>query len=189
MKECLESLKASDCESYRDNLLHKRQEHTCTWFLEDERYQSWIEEDCQSILLVSGGPGCGKSVLASVISKELSNNANIQNDYVLAYFFCDDKDERLRTAHAVLVNLLAQLLKQEPDILIHFVAELEYDLKRRKTAWTFAMLWRVFDRIVKDTNIKPPCLIVDALGTPSLSGFEPSLLLQMSVKKYHEPYF
>jgi len=165
---CLESLNGLDCEGCRDDLLHKRQEHTCTWFLTDERYQRWTEEDTPSILCVSGGPGCGKSVLESVISNELSNNATIRNDYLIAYFFCDDKDDRLRTAHAILVNLLAQLLNQERDTLVHFLADSEYDVKKGKTLWSIAMLWRVLGRIAKDTNIKRLCLIVDALGTYKL---------------------
>jgi hypothetical protein len=85
----------------------------------------------------------------------------------VAYFFCDDKDERLSTESAVLLNLLAQLLKQDPGVLIHFSAESEYTVNRERTSWNFGMLWRVFDRIVKDDKCRPMCVIIDALGMPS----------------------
>ena len=84
----------------------------------------------------------------------------------MAYFFCDDKNERLRTETAVLLNLLAQLLKQDPGVLIHFFDESEYDTHKERTSWNFGMLWRVFDRIVKDDKCRPMCVIIDALGMP-----------------------
>jgi len=84
----------------------------------------------------------------------------------VAYFFCDDKDERLRTGFAVLLNLLAQLLKQDAGVLKHFCAESAYAVNKERTSWNFGMLWRVFDRIVKDDTAKPMCVIIDALGMP-----------------------
>lgn len=41
-------------------------------------------------------------------------------DYSIAYFFCDDKDERLKITHAILANVLAQLLSQDPNSLFRF---------------------------------------------------------------------
>jgi hypothetical protein len=82
----------------------------------------------------------------------------------MAYFFCDDKDERLRTESAVLLNLLSQLLKQDPHVLVHFLAESEYDVHKERTSWNFGMLWRVFDRIVRDDGARAICVIIDALG-------------------------
>jgi hypothetical protein len=164
--KCLKSLGGSDCEGYRDDLLLKRHENTCVWFLSDERYRQWARQSHHSVLWVSGGPGCGKSVLSSVISKQFSDNTHkiFGREYLVAVFFCDDKDERLRTSHAILVNVLSQILKQEPDVFAHFSVESEYALHKERTSWSFSMLWRVFSRVVKDSKIRPVCLIVDALG-------------------------
>jgi hypothetical protein len=108
------------------------------------------------------------------LSKELLSSCCNENifggNYSVAYFFCDDKDERLRTEFAVLLNLLAQLLKQDPGVLIHFSAESEYAVNKERTSWNFGMLWRVFDRIVKDDKARPICVIIDALGMPSWSS-------------------
>jgi Cdc6-like AAA superfamily ATPase len=163
------SLKAFDCESYRDKLLRKRHENTCNWLLTDQRYTRWLENDKHTILWIHGGPGCGKSVISSFLTKALYRNEKIRlwEDYMVVYFFCDDKDEKLRTAHAMLSNVLAQLLKQEPEVLVHFCSEAEYDLKKEKTVWSFGMLWRVFERILRDHKVRPMCVIIDALGKQS----------------------
>ncbi|KAF8538750.1 hypothetical protein BDD12DRAFT_884282 [Trichophaea hybrida] len=81
----------------------------------------------------------------------------------MAYFFCDDKDERLRTVHAILVNLLTQLLNQLPNVIVHFLAEHEYTTNKEKTSWSYGMLWRVFERIINDPNTGRVCILIDAL--------------------------
>ncbi|KAF8534445.1 hypothetical protein BDD12DRAFT_895913 [Trichophaea hybrida] len=159
--DCRKSLKPSDYESYREEIWNRRHENTCTWILSDQRYQMWTEKNGQAILWISGGPGFGKSVLSSFLTKEITRGKT--NQLYMAYFFCDDKDERLRTAHAILVNLLTQLLDQVPDVIDHFLAEPEYITNKEKTSWSFGMLWRVFERITKDTNRGQVYILIDAL--------------------------
>ncbi|KAF8249183.1 hypothetical protein K440DRAFT_660436 [Wilcoxina mikolae CBS 423.85] len=149
--DCLKSLKPSDYETYRDEIWLRRHENTCTWVLDDWRYRTWAEKEGQAILWISGDPGCGKSVLSSFLTKELTTRGKT-NQLVMAYFFCDDKDERLRTAHAILVNLLTQLLNQVPDFIVHFLAEHEYTTNKENTSWSPGMLWRVFERIINDPH-------------------------------------
>jgi hypothetical protein len=164
--ECLKSLDQFDCKTYRDDQLSKRHGTSCSWLFSDEVYRSWLENENCPILWVYGGPGFGKTVMSSVLTQEILDETNISFGYghSVAYFFFDDKDERLRTSHALLSNLLAQLLSQDPDTLIHFKEEQDYKLKLEKTEWNPGMLWRVFIRILKDDKIKPVFLIIDALG-------------------------
>ncbi|KAF8535741.1 hypothetical protein BDD12DRAFT_891916 [Trichophaea hybrida] len=159
--DCRKSLKPSDYKSYRNDLLLRRHENTCTWILDDQRYRTWNEKDGQAILWISGGPGFGKSVLSSFLTKEIPRGKT--NQLYMTYFFCDDKDERLRTAHAILVNLLTQLLEQVPDVIMHFLAEPEYTTYKEKTAWNYGMLWRVFERIMNDTDRGKVYILIDAL--------------------------
>jgi len=84
----------------------------------------------------------------------------------MIYFFCHDKDERLNTANAILANLLAQLLKYIPDVG-HFSVELEYAINKEKSSWEFGMLWRVFERIINDTNTGHMRVLIDALSINS----------------------
>jgi hypothetical protein len=164
--ECLKSLNQFDCKTYRDDQLSKRHGTSCSWIFSDEVYRSWLENENFPIIWVHAGPGFGKTVLSSVLTEVISKETNISfgHGHSVAYFFFDDTDERLRTSDALLLNLLAQLLSQDPNALVHFTEEQDYKLKRRKTEWNPGMLWRVFIRILKDDEIKPIFLIIDALG-------------------------
>jgi Cdc6-like AAA superfamily ATPase len=155
-------LKPSDYESYREELWLRRHENTCTWVLDDWRYKTWAEKNDKTILWISGHPGCGKSVLSSFLTKEITRGKT--NRLSMVYFFCDDKDERLRTAHAILVNLLAQLLMLVPDVIVHFLAEYEFFTKKEKASWSFGMLWRVFERIINGAHRGQLYILIDALG-------------------------
>lgn len=120
---------------------------------------SWKENDLHTVLWIDGAPGCGKSVMSAFLSKSLFHDRATQKSMV--YFFCDDKDEKLRTAEAVLANWLAQLVKQVPSSIVHFESESK---EKDITYWTFWTLWRIFERIMKDMNTGSIWLLVDALG-------------------------
>jgi Cdc6-like AAA superfamily ATPase len=158
---CMKSLKYSNYEYYRNEILLKRQDDTCTWLQNHECYKTWVKEDNRPILWISGGPGCGKSVLSAYLSKEVLPNQ--PNRLPVAYFFCDNKDERLRTAQAIVVDLLAQLLEQLPSIVGHFSAQLKHK-PEENTIWDYSMLWQVFERVVNDANTGYLYLLIDALG-------------------------
>jgi Cdc6-like AAA superfamily ATPase len=164
--KCLKSLHESECESYRDNHFRKRHQGTCSWIFSHKNYRLWLENEDQSILWISGGPGFGKTVLSAVLSKELISDQHVSFDQEcsVAYFFCDDKDDRLKTVYGLFTNILGQLLRQNPSALIHFSTEPVYNIDKERTEWTVEMLWRVFRRIVNDEKLKPMFLILDALG-------------------------
>ncbi|KAI5848045.1 hypothetical protein BZA05DRAFT_340680, partial [Tricharina praecox] len=151
----------------RDEILFTRHRDTCGWLTADKRYKNWARNDGKTVLWIRGDPGCGKSVLAAFLSAHLAiENAaeTFGKQYVVAYFFCNDKDERLRTPHAILASLLAQILWQEQDSFVHFSTESQYVMHRGLTVWDFPMLLRVLGRILKDDHIRPLCLLIDALG-------------------------
>jgi len=171
--KCLKSLDVSisDCQSRRDELLAKRHADTCTWFFADTKYRDWVEDDNNQVLWIPGAPGSGKSVLSAILTKEMANHGKS-----VAYFFCKGTDERLRSDSAILKHLLAQVLEEDPWTLHHFEKEPDYQKDQQKTNWKSGMLWRIFERIWTDSNLKSAsgrmCLIIDAIGTfcPTLVG-------------------
>jgi hypothetical protein len=62
----------------------------------------------------------GRVSLSSVISQQLESDRfiTLENNYSVAYFFCDDKDDQLSSAHAMLANVLGQLLSRIQRLLI-----------------------------------------------------------------------
>jgi hypothetical protein len=164
--KCLESLNTFDCKTYRDDKFSKRHGTSCEWLFINEHFRYWLENEDRLILWVNGGPGCGKTVMSSVLTEAIlsETNTSFGRDHLVAYFFFDDKDDRLRTSHALFLNLLAQLLSQDRNALTHFIQEEDYQKKLAKTEWNLGMLWRVFLGILKDDTIKPVILIIDALG-------------------------
>ena len=170
--KCLKSLDVSisDCRSRRDELLAKRHADTCTWFFADTKYRNWIDDDNNLLLWIPGAPGSGKSVLSAILTKEMASHGNLKNSYSegssVAYFFCKGTDERLRSDSAILKHLLAQVLEEDPWTFYHFENEPDYRKDRGKTNWTSGMLWRIFEQIWADSNLKPgrTWLIIDAIG-------------------------
>jgi hypothetical protein len=166
--DCIHSLKCYDCETYRQRLLKKRSGKTCSWIFEHHHYRKWIRNDDSSVIWISGAPGFGKSVLSSVVSDRLEwdRPITLENNYLVAYFFFDDKDEQLKGVPAMLGNVLGQLLTQDPDLLKHFFIQ---DTPRDKTnyKWSPEILKRVFERIIQSDNGRKIFLVVDALGISS----------------------
>lgn len=104
--------------------------------------------------------------MAAIATEEVAN-VDYENGYCsfVAYFFCKDTDERLRTDSSILAHLLAQMLDQYPRILSHFEKEPDYKKEQEKTNWDSGMLWRVFERIWTDDSLGRTCFIIDAIGT------------------------
>lgn len=89
-------------------------------FFSNQNYRCWLENEDRQVLWIHGRPGFGKTVLSAVLSKELisDQHTSFDRECSVVYFFFDDKDDRLSTSHSLLTNLLAQLLRQDPNTLI-----------------------------------------------------------------------
>ena len=161
---CLQSLFLSNP---RDDLAAIRSakgdrvDGTCEWILTQDSYTSWLIEDTPQLLWLSGAPGIGKTMISSFLVEELAQSAERSSQMTLAYYFCDDKNERRRTATAILRGLLLQLLRQRP-ILFKYIQE-DFMMSRDSLFTNFHALWRIFDGIVKDPEAGGVFCLVDAL--------------------------
>ncbi|KAK4195589.1 hypothetical protein QBC40DRAFT_288802 [Triangularia verruculosa] len=86
------------------------------WLLESQRFKDWFDPDfCRNPLLwITGIPGAGKSVLASVIveaARDLDTDVNV------AFFFCQPNDPSTSTFVAVSRGILSQLLAQNNSLI------------------------------------------------------------------------
>lgn len=78
----------------------------------------------------------------------------------LAYNFCDDKDERRRTATAILRGVLLQLLRQRPVLFKHI--QPPFNVLRNRLFTDFHALWRVFVVMIQDSEAGEICCLIDA---------------------------
>ena len=134
---------------------------TCEWILTQDRYTAFLIEDGPRLLWLSGGPGIGKTMISSFLVEELAHLAERSSQMTLAYYFCDDKDEKRRSATAILRGLLLQLLRQRPVLFKHI--QPSFDISRDDLFINFHSLWRVFISVVQDPGVGEVFCLIDAL--------------------------
>lgn len=134
---------------------------TCEWILAQDRYTAWLFGQGPRLLWLSGGPGIGKTMISSFLVEEIAHLAERSSQMTLAYYFCDDKDEKRRTATAILRGLLLQLLRQRPVLFKHI--QPGFDVSRDTLFTNFHSLWRVFLSVVQDPEADTVYCLIDAL--------------------------
>ncbi|BCS04975.1 uncharacterized protein AKAW2_80776A [Aspergillus luchuensis] len=98
-------------ESYK-NLNPERVPGTCEWFFRDERFCNWRASEFSSLLWVSAGPGCGKSVLSRALIDEDRLSIGVTTSNICYFFFKEGDSRRMHSTNA-LCALLYQLLEQD----------------------------------------------------------------------------
>jgi hypothetical protein len=88
-----------------DDKRKQRQEGTCTWMFEDERFTHWRDTKDNAVLWYNAPPGSGKSVMASAVLDHLSE----RGAKVAWFFFSFSNPSRKQGMH-VLRSFCLQLL-------------------------------------------------------------------------------
>ncbi|KAF2261162.1 C2H2 domain-containing protein [Lojkania enalia] len=105
-------------------ILQVRDKYPATgrWILEHEVIKVWMFADIpvSPMIWMTGIPGAGKTVLASVIIEELLRERKSENPPVVSYFYCNYNGNN--EAVTVLKGILHQLLDQYPDLMPHCLA-------------------------------------------------------------------
>lgn len=119
---------------------------TCEWLLETPEYLDWFRGHSLRYLWLVGPPGSGKTVISCFLVEKLSEVLD-PSEVTFAYYICDNKDTKRRTATSILRGILVQLLKQQPD-LFHFVKD-AYKMKQGTLATNFDGLWSLFAQLLQ----------------------------------------
>ncbi|RDW67573.1 hypothetical protein BP6252_08969 [Coleophoma cylindrospora] len=135
---------------------------TCEWLLVHEDYTAWSErDDSNSLLRLIGRPGIGKTMISSFLAHELEQKAEMKPSMTLAYYFCDNKDEKRNTGLAILRGLLSQLLRQRPNLFKHI--QPDYDQQQQSLVTNIDALWRILKQMLEDAKAGDVYLLIDAL--------------------------
>ncbi|KAK8254398.1 hypothetical protein HDK77DRAFT_370165, partial [Phyllosticta capitalensis] len=99
-----------DPSSNHNTSLQLRHPGTGQWLIDHELFRRW-QKTPASKLWLSGIPGAGKTVLASLIIEESLKGSSHRK--AVAYFYCDYKDRDRQNPTKILGSLAAQLSKQD----------------------------------------------------------------------------
>ncbi len=132
------------------------------------------------MLQLVGAPGIGKTMISSYLIDELGKRAQFTSGMMLAYYFCDNKDDKRNTAITIIRGLLLQLLRQRPLLFKHI--QEDYDQMRDRAFDNFDALWRILLKILADPNAGQIYLLTDALDEcdKSTRGFRQAFLTSLA---------
>lgn len=136
-------------------------EGTCEWLLVHAAYSAWLTGNGPPVLRLVGDPGIGKTMMSIYLVDELRRKAQATPNITFAYYFCDNKDEKRRTATAIIRGLLMQLFRQRAKLISHF--QIVFDLMRDQVLADFDALWRIVLCILKDAQVGKIYFLIDAL--------------------------
>ena len=159
----------SRIQSTKDALL----EGSCSWIFGDPTYTSWLNSRNSRPLWIHGDPGKGKTMLTIAVIAQLSKwfEHSDNSKSVLAYFFCDDKDDRTNNAVAILRGLLYQILCQQPTLFGHLKSEYnKQGAKLFESRNALQTLWRILQSTLLESRLEEFYLIVDALDECDLDS-------------------
>ncbi|KAF5496222.1 hypothetical protein CGCF413_v009137 [Colletotrichum fructicola] len=99
---------------YRKHL-ERRQQGSCQWFLESTGVQTWIANKGDG-LLCHGIPGCGKTVISSIVIDHLFRQFERDKNIGIMFIFCDAQDQEEGTFHRYVSNVTKQLVQAQSEI-------------------------------------------------------------------------
>ena len=124
-----EWLAAPDPSLNYQTALKQRQDSTGVWLMNNERYNVW-KKCAASSLWLHGIPGCGKTILSSIVLQDLLANYRDGQRNAVAYFYFDFNDPQKQLTDPMVRSLLCQLSQQStkmPKHLFNVVSSYKYE--------------------------------------------------------------
>ena len=162
---CLRALFLTDPSDDREQLIQakgSRAEGTCEWIKSNKLYNSWLHSRSQ-LLWLSGGPDKGKTMLSIFLAEELERTAKCSQDILLLQYFCDNRDEKRRTAMTILRGLIFQLLQSRQKLFDHILPSFKIQKESLFADSSFETLWRIFESMVRDPILGTTYCVLDGL--------------------------
>ncbi|KAF5494939.1 Vegetative incompatibility protein HET-E-1 [Colletotrichum siamense] len=176
-------LLATDHEAHK-NFNVKNVRGTCEWFLKDRKYHKWLQSAGSSIIWVSAGPGCGKSVLARALIDDGRLSACPENP-TICYFFFKDGDERRINSYDALSAILHQLFTQQQTDSLICKADSAFKNYGDTLRSNFHQLWKILVDCASHFKSREIVCVLDALDECSAQGRREILQALDSVGKVY----
>ncbi|PYH89874.1 WD40 repeat-like protein [Aspergillus ellipticus CBS 707.79] len=169
--KCMASLRGIDPQSEMNNILGRKDKlirKVYEWILDTHEYKSfvsWDDPSASNLLWIKGQAGTGKTMLLMGIIKELTSSLSVgSGDPAVLYFFFPRTNKELDNNTAAIRGLMWLLLRHRPVLMRHL--EQEYDSAGEglfTDQFAFDSLSRIWEKMLKDSNIGQVVFIVDAL--------------------------
>ena len=137
-----------------EELRKKCQEGTRKWFF--DHFKKWLDDENSRVMILTAGPGAGKSVLSAKICELYEHNG-----LLAACHFCDFRTSDYRDPHKILQSLASQMCDNVNGFREKLTETLSREHSRDSLSDTFRVLLNdplhALDRTV------PMLIVVDAL--------------------------
>ena len=110
-------LAAPDPSSNYNSAREKHHPDTGLWLLDSRPYLEWKDQPA-SLLWLHGKAGCGKTVLSSTITHDLSKQKPGGSTNICIYFYFDFQVRQKHTFESCLCSILVQLMSRAPRALV-----------------------------------------------------------------------
>ncbi|KXX76846.1 Vegetative incompatibility protein HET-E-1 [Madurella mycetomatis] len=180
---------SATCETERDSLLKELKwtdptidklriertkgglyEASSRWILSHPSYQQWQDGETK-LLWIKGGAGKGKTMLLVAITNQLrcrTKLGQLATGSSLSFFFCQNTDDRLNNAAAILKGLIYLLLVQDVSLVSYLKSDCDrmgkgvFDVTNGNVN-AFDALSNVFKQIIQHSRSETVYLAIDAL--------------------------
>ena len=162
---CLSALFLTDPRNDREQLIQAKGSRvvgTCEWIKSNNLYDSWFHSRSQ-LLWLSGGPGKGKTMLSIFLAEELERTAKDSQDKLFLQYFCDNKDEKRKTATTIVRGLIFQLLQSRQKLFDCILPKYKIQKESLFTDSSFETLWSIFESMVHHPILGTTYCVLDGL--------------------------
>lgn len=164
-QKCVDAIFLTHSQIERENLVEQkgtRTAGTCEWIRGHPIFRQW-QTGVKPLLWISGSPGKGKTMAAIYITELLECSEQLSQDSRLAFFFCNNQDEKRSSAVAILRGLLWSIMKEDSRLIKHAIQYFKNEALQRSSPNSFATLWKIFEAVCHDDSLKSLFCIIDGL--------------------------
>lgn len=102
-------------------------------------------------------------MLSIFLAEELENKAKHSRDALFLQYFCDNKDEKRKTAVAIVRGLIYQLLRLRRKLFKYILPTFKIQKESLFSENSFESLWRIFKDMIYDSALDTVYCVVDGL--------------------------
>jgi ankyrin repeat protein len=137
------------------------------WIIQSPEYLKWLRDTDSPVLLLRGGHGIGKSIMAHHVYKKVMRDYDASR--VVVYFAFDQQDCRRNSESSMLIKIIRQVLAKEPKL---YSPIYESDTMNDPCLWTAEYLWIQLRTIIRLLSTKSLLFVIDTIDDCQTSNLE-----------------